>query len=45
VFIGSDDMSMHAININGGRGIWQIDTIGEIRSTPFVTQEAIYAGN
>jgi outer membrane protein assembly factor BamB len=45
VFIGSDDMQLHCIDLKSGKKVWSFPTKGEIESSPLVLDKVVYVGS
>jgi outer membrane protein assembly factor BamB len=45
VFIGSDDKSLHCIDLKSGQKVWVFPTEGEIESSPLVLGQVVYVGS
>ena len=45
VFIGSNDKSLHAIDLKTGKKLWAFATEGEIESSPLVLNGMVYFGS
>lgn len=45
VFVGSDDKSLHAIDLKTGKKVWSFATEGEIESSPLVLNHLVYVGS
>lgn len=45
VFIGADDMKLHALSLADGKQVWEFKTEGTIESSPLVLDGKVYFGS
>lgn len=45
IFIGSDDMSVYALNFADGKKVWSFKTEGAVESTPCYADGVVYVGS